>query len=76
MPEPEEAFEEVLVTFLVLELEEGLLPELEPEIESLTPETFLEELELDLELELEDFELDLELPELLLFNKPIEIGLL
>ena len=63
----------MFVTFLELEEEAGLLLELElelePEIDNLTPETFLEELEEDLEL------LDLELPELLellLFNKPIE----
>ncbi len=47
MPELEEDLAEELVTFFELEEEEGLLLELEPEIESLMPETFLEELELD-----------------------------
>lgn len=69
MPELEEDLAEELVTFFELEEEEGLRLELEPEIESLTPETFLEELELEEDLEL-DREL-LELLELLLFSKPI-----
>ena len=47
MPELEEDLAEELVTFFELEEEEGLLLDLEPEIDSLMPETFLEELELD-----------------------------